>query len=224
MDISFQALIVLPLALGLLGFIEPCSMGANLVYLKTLEGRPKANRLFSVSLFVVIRAITIGLIGILAALAGQAFTGAQKGLWLVFGTAYLLIGLLYVTGRSGMIMKSLGPSLARLSDTRGSVGLAVLFGFNIPACSAPLLFVLFGAAAGAATISVGFVTMGLFGLALSLPLLAAVTIPAMQRFFEKITGFSRKLPVWTGALFIVLGLWSVYFGLFVNLADWTFQS
>ncbi|MFV2092040.1 MAG: cytochrome c biogenesis protein CcdA [Hyphomicrobiales bacterium] len=224
MDISFQALIVLPVALGLLGFIEPCSMGANLVYLKTLEGRPRATRLSSVILFVVIRAVTIGFIGILAALAGQAFTGAQKGLWLVFGTVYLLIGILYVTGRSGLIMKSLGPSLARLSDTRGSVGLAVLFGLNIPACSAPLLFVLFGAAAGAATISVGFVTMGLFGLALSLPLLAAVTIPAMQRFFEKITGFSRKLPVWTGSLFIVLGLWSVYFGLFVNLADWTFQS
>lgn len=224
MDLTFQALIVLPLALGLLGFVEPCAMGANLVYLKTLEGRGQGARLSSVSLFVVIRAVTIGLIGIAAALAGQAFTGAQKGLWLVFGAAYLLLGLLYLTGNAGAVMKSLGPSLARLSSTRGSAGLAVLFGLNIPACAAPLLFALFGAAAGAGTVSIGFATMALFGLALSLPLLVAVAVPAFQRWIEKLTRISGKMPFWTGILFVVLGAWSIYFGLFVNLADWAWQT
>ncbi|MHA1546915.1 MAG: hypothetical protein ACTSUY_10930, partial [Alphaproteobacteria bacterium] len=113
MDLTFQALIILPLGLGLLGFVEPCAMGANLVYLKTLEGQPRSAQLTSVSMFVVIRALTIGSIGIVAAVAGQAFTGAQKGLWLVFGVAYLMIGILYLTGKAGLVMKSLGPSLAR---------------------------------------------------------------------------------------------------------------
>jgi cytochrome c-type biogenesis protein len=44
-------------------------------------------------------------------------------------------------------MRTLGPSLGRLSGTQGTVALAVLFGLNIPACAAPLLIAILGVAA-----------------------------------------------------------------------------
>ncbi len=39
MDGEFINLVLLPLALGLLGFIEPCSMGSNLLFIKYVEGK-----------------------------------------------------------------------------------------------------------------------------------------------------------------------------------------
>ena len=224
MESTFIALILLPVGLGLLGFVEPCSMGANLLFLKTLEQRSWAEKIAAAGLFTLVRALVIGALGIVAALLGHSFASFQQGFWLIFGILYLVLGVVYLTGRSGPLMRSLGPSLTRLSETRGTAALALLFGLNIPACAAPLLFVLFGAAAGAGTIAMGFTTMALFGLALSAPLVLAVALPAFGRAMSGLTGLSRRLPMWTGALFVVLGLWSLYFGLFVNLEDWTWKT
>src|SRR3546814_1366678 len=70
-------------------------------------------------------------------------------------------------------MVTLGPSLKRLGRLRGSAGLGLLFGLNIPACAAPLLLALLaGAATTGATLLSGFVALAVFGLALSLPLVA----------------------------------------------------
>ncbi len=117
-------------------------------------------------------------------------------------------------------MSSLGPSLARIGDVRSSAALGLLFGLNIPACSAPLLFALLGAAAASgvsgATLVSGFVSLALFGFALSLPLAVAVLFPAAQRLLDRLAGLSRRVPRWTGIVLIALGLWSIWFGLFVT--------
>lgn len=63
----------------------------------------------------------------------------------------------------------------------------------------------------------GFVSLGLFGLALSLPLVAAALFPPARRALDWLAGLSRRLPVWTGLLLVVLGAWSIWFGLFVEL-------
>lgn len=224
MEPTLPALIILPLALGLLGFVEPCSMGANLLFLKTLEERPWRSKLAAASLFTLVRALVIGALGVVAVLVGQAFTAAQKGFWVVFGAIYLTLGVLYLAGKAGSLMRSIGPSLTRLSKTSGTAGLALLFGFNIPACAAPLLFALFGAAASAGTFTMGFTAMALFGVALSAPLVLAVAVPAFGGAMDRIMEMSRRLPFWTGLLFVGLGLWSLYFGLFVNLENWTWKA
>src|SRR3546814_13794527 len=86
-------------------------------------------------------------------------------------------------------MRTIGPPLARRSETRGSATLGVLFGLNIPACAAPLIFALFGtAAAGGAAgrpIAAGFVSLGLFGLALSLPLVLAAAFAPARRALDR---------------------------------------
>jgi cytochrome c-type biogenesis protein len=220
-DGALVNLIMLSVGLGLLGFVEPCSMGTNLLFIKYLEGRPAARRLPQTATFMITRALFIGGLGALAAVVGAGFVAAQKGLWIVLGTAYLAIGALYLAGRAGFLMRRIGPGLRHLTARRGPVVLGLLFGLNIPACAAPLLFALFAAAAlGGVTVAQGFATLALFGLFLSVPLALAVARPRGQALLERFAALSRVMPRWTGALLMLFGLWSIYFGLFVRLEDW----
>ena len=218
-------LVVLPVGLGLLGFVEPCSIGSSLVFVKYLEGKGRIAKLSQVAVFALTRGVFIGLLGAAAAGIGTAFLGFQKAAWIVLGTIYAMIGLFYLAGKAGFLMRTIGPRLSALSGGRGSATLGLLFGLNIPACAAPLIFALFGAAAagGAAgrPIASGFVSLGLFGLALSLPLVLAAAFQPARRALDWLAGLSRRLPFWTGVVLIILGAWSIWFGLFVNLEDWT---
>ena len=210
--------VVLPLGLGLLGFLEPCSLGATLLFIKTIEGRGAAAKIIQVVVFTTIRALLMGLLGVGAALVGAAFLDFQKGMWLAFGAFYALIGVLYATGKQGGLIRSLGISLARLSGLSGSVAFGAVFALNIPACAGPLLLTLIGmtAAAGASPMT-GFASLALFGLALSLPLVVAVSLRPARTALDRLAGLSRRIPLWTGVVMIVLGLWSIWFGFFVSL-------
>ena len=217
---SVAAGILLPIGLGFVGFIEPCTIGSTLVFVKVMEGRPPATKLWQVGVFTATRALFIGVLGAVAVLVGSAFIGFQKAMWTGLGTFYVVLGLLFVAGRASYVMTSLGPSLARIGDARGSAVLGLLFGLNIPACSAPLLFALLGAAAASgvsgSTLASGFFSLALFGFALSLPLAVAVLFPAARQALDWLAGLSRRVPRWTGIVLIGLGLWSVWFGLFVT--------
>jgi cytochrome c-type biogenesis protein len=214
---------LLPLAigLGLLGFIEPCTIGTSLVFLKQLDGLGRREAALQTALFVATRALVIGLLGAAAALVGAAFAGFQRLAWLVLGTLLAALGLAFLTGRAGVLMVRLGPGLERFGDWRArGIGLGLLFGLNIPACAAPLLFGTLGAAAIAAQdplwgVVQGFLTLALFGLALSLPLVALVLWPRTRRLLDRALARSARLPRVIGGVLVALGLWSVWFGLFV---------
>lgn len=212
-------LVVLPIGLGLLGFVEPCSIGSSLLFIKYLERKSAAIKLAQVGMFTAVRAVFIGLLGMLAVVLGASFVGFQKGAWILLGAIYVAIGAFYVVGKAGVLMVSIGPSLARLSGLRGSAGLGALFGLNIPACAAPLIFGLLGTAAATGvaggTLAAGFVSLALFGFALSLPLVLAVLFAPARRALDWLAGLSKRLPFWTGLLLIALGLWSIGFALFV---------
>jgi cytochrome c-type biogenesis protein len=212
----FLDLAVMPIAFGLLGFIEPCSIGATLIFVKALEGKSAATKLAQVALFSVSRALFIGALGALAALVGSGFFGFQKAAWIALGALYAALGLLYLTGHIGWLTRSFGPGLGRLASKPGSAVLGALLGLNIPACAAPLLVALLGAsaAAGVGGFSAvqGFLALGLFGFALSLPLLIAVPFRRAQRALEWLAALSRRLPRWTGVVLVALGAWSIWFG------------
>lgn len=213
--------LVLPIGLGLVGFIEPCSIGSTLIFIKTLEGKNVSSKLAQVGVFMTVRALFMGALGLSAVAIGTAFIGFQKAAWLIFGVVYMLIGALYVAGRSGLILRSLGPSLSRLSSVNGAAALGALFAFNIPACAAPFVLALVGmaiaGAAGGASLATGFVSLALFGLALSLPIMVVALFPRARAALDWLAGLSRRMPFWSGILFIVLGLWSVWFGLNVSI-------
>jgi cytochrome c-type biogenesis protein len=147
MEFSLFNLLILPVGLGLFGFIEPCSIGSSLIFIKYLVGKSGTRKFTETVLFAFTRALFIGALGMLSVLVGSAFLGFQRGAWIVLGTVYVAIGFLYLFGRAGFLMRSIGPRLTGLNSTRGSVGLGLIFGLNIPACAAPLLLVLLGVAA-----------------------------------------------------------------------------
>jgi cytochrome c-type biogenesis protein len=202
------------MGLGLLGFVEPCSLGSTLIVVKHLEGKSPVSKLAQVGIFASTRAVFVGLLGLLAVVLGTAFLGLQRGAWIVLGGAYMLIGLLYLLGKANLLMVSLGPGLAHLATLRGSASLGVLFGLNIPACAAPLLVALLGAAAagGASgeTLASGFISLALFGLALSLPHVIAVLFAPARQMIDWLAGLSGRLPFWTGLLLLALGAWSIW--------------
>ena len=214
---TLTSLVLLPVGFGLLGFVEPCSIGSTLLVIKHLEGKSAARKLAQVGVFAGTRAMSVGLLGVLAVMLGTAFVGFQRAAWVVLGVAYVMIGVLYLVSRAGPLMVSLGPGIARLSDRRGSAALGVLFGLNIPACAGPLLVALLGAAAagGASggTLVGGFVSLALFGLALSLPLILTMLFEPARHALDWLAGLSRQLPVCTGLLLAVLGAWSIRLGL-----------
>lgn len=218
---ELASFVLLPVGLGLFGFIEPCSLGSTLIFIKALEGRSAATKIAQVAVFTLSRGLFIGLLGVAAVLAGRAFLGFQKAAWLALGVVYVALGLLYLGGRAGVLMRTIGPKLANIPALRGSAALGVVFGLNIPACAAPLLAALLGGAAAAgasgATYATGFLTLGLFGLALSAPLVAAVFFAPARRALDWIAGLTGRMPAAAGAVFIALGLWSAWFGLFVTV-------
>ena len=211
--------VFLPIGLGLLGFVEPCSIGSTLIVIKHLERRNATSKLAQIGAFAATRAIFTGCMGMAAVVLGAAFFGFQRAAWIGLGLLYLGLGALYLTGMIGPLMVSLGPKLGRLGDLQGSAALGVLFGLNIPACAAPLLFALLGVAAAGgaarATLAGGFVALALFGFALSLPLIIAVLFEPARRALDWLAGLSRRLPFWTGLLLVALGAWSIWFGFYI---------
>ncbi|MFV2093776.1 MAG: hypothetical protein ACC634_11895, partial [Hyphomicrobiales bacterium] len=147
MDPDLINLVFIPIGLGLLGFVEPCSVGSSLLFINFIEGRSRASKLSQAAIFTITRALFFGAMGAGVAVFGALFIDLQKGGWLLLGTAYLLLGIVFLVGKGGILARTIGVGMARLSEKRGSAVMGVFFGLNIPACSAPLVFALLGGAA-----------------------------------------------------------------------------
>lgn len=207
-----QAL-VLAAGLGLLGFVEPCSVGSHLIFLKFLDQLPERQRALQTLVFTSVRAAFMAALGVLAALVGARFLGIQHGLWVGLGSVYVLLGLLYLGGGASWMMGQANRLLPRVSATSGGVTLGAVFGLNIPACAAPLLAVLLGGtaaqAAAGGSVVYGAATLLAFGLALSSPLVLAVFTQRGRRLLNRIARMASRMPRVTGAVLVLLGLWSI---------------
>lgn len=207
------ALVAVPLGLGLLGFIEPCSLGSTLLFVKFLEGKGRWAKIRETAVFTVVRAGFVGTLGALAGLLGSMFLDLQRGFWVVLGVVYLALGAVYLLGRQGLLKRTVGPRIRALGDDRGAAALGAVFGLNIPACAAPLLAGLLAAGVGAGDLAEGFLALAVFGLGLSLPLVAAVFWEQARAAIDRLGGLTRRIPGWTGAVLVAVGAWSIWFGL-----------
>ena len=223
MDITFQAFILIPFGLGLLGFIEPCTIGGHLIILGTQEHRSRGEKINAVSVFVVSRTVVAGLFGALIAFLGHRLIGMQTGLWFVFGLIYLAIGLAYIIGQTGVFNKQINFAPSAWKRAQNPFVLGMAFGLNIPACAAPILFGLLTLAATTKTVLAGFLMMSVFGLALSLPLIAVATIPKLTDRLDTFSQKMRRMRWILGSVFTLIGIWSVWFGLYVDPARWSGQ-
>jgi len=78
-------ILVLPVGLGLLGFIEPCSIGSTLIVIKYLERSSAAKRVAEAAILTLTRALFTGVLGLGAIVLGSAFVGFQKAAWMLLG-------------------------------------------------------------------------------------------------------------------------------------------
>ncbi len=220
MDLTLQTLILLPIGLGLLGFIEPCTIGGHLLFLDTQKSRSGVEKLGAVAIFVATRSLVVGLSGAFIAFVGQRLIGVQTGIWLVFGLIYLGIGLAFLAGHAGLVKFRIDLAPATWKRARSPLVLGLAFGLNIPACAAPILFGLLGLAATSGTLVTGFSMMFLFGLFLSLPLVVFALVPQLAGGLDQLGEKLRGMGWLVGAIFVALGLWSIWFGLYVDPANW----
>lgn len=220
MDITDQS-ILLALGLGLLGFVEPCTIGGHMLFLSTQQGRSLRHRLGAALVFLLARLVIMGGFGGLIVLLGQRLIGVQTGMWLVFGAIYLGLGIAIIAGEDSGLRQRVrfAPERWKIADEPFLQGAA--FGLNIPACAAPILFGLIGTATVSGSAVTGVLMMSIFALALSLPLIPLSVAPGLAGGLGRVANWLKPRRWLLGVIFIGLGLWSIWFGLFVDPADWS---
>ncbi|MFQ5693285.1 MAG: cytochrome c biogenesis CcdA family protein [Nitrospinota bacterium] len=202
----------IPIGLGLIGFVEPCSMGANLIFLTYLRERPAAGRLRHAMTFILSRSLFLGVLGAGVAWAGASFA---RGTYLYsagLGGLFILMGLLALGVHFGLVrlpMKDLGIWLRE--KTGLSLPMGVTFGLSAPICATPLFLALLGQA-GVAGVAKGFFSLGLLGFALSAPLLVVAYSQRASELLSRVGRHSRRMTLVAGVVLVLLGLWSVVIG------------
>jgi cytochrome c-type biogenesis protein len=194
-----------------LGFVEPCSVGANGIFLSQLRQKNRATRLRETAKFALSRSAVLGLFGVGASLLGSLVFSAQKGLWLFLGLLYLTLGVAVILNarfRWGLFGRF---SLDRLFPARAdrSLGMGLLFGLSVPACAYPLILALLGQSAvfGATW---GFAALFVFGFALSLPLVPLALSERAARLFGRLTRLSGATPYVVGAVLMAVAAYVLY--------------
>jgi cytochrome c-type biogenesis protein len=199
---EFYQIILVPIAFGLLGFVEPCSIGANIIFLSYLKAGRGAKFLEALK-FTFTRALFLGLIGLVVGVLGRPFRTATLSYSLVLGFLYFLLGLLSLwwSYRGGGLASI---DLGRYFPKEGAVPLGVLFGLSAPACSLPLFLALIGLGAlrGA---WLGFLTLFLFGLALSAPLLWIAQSEKANEILRRLGRAASKVPYLSEGVLVLVG-------------------
>jgi len=198
---------LVPIAFGLLGFVEPCSIGANILFLGYLQAKERGKVLEAVK-FTVTRALFLGLIGLAAGVLGQSLRIGTYSYSLILGVFYIFLGFLGLWwSYRGMGLASL--DLGRYFPKGGAVPLGVIFGLSAPACSLPLLLALVGLGIlkGA---WVGFLTLFLFGLALSAPLLWIARSERADETLRRLGRVALRAPYLPASLLILVGVITIF--------------
>jgi len=162
-----------------------------------------------------------GMFGALIALLGGLLINVQTGIWLVFGILYLTFGLAVMIGVSRIFKKRINFAPSTWKKASNPLVLGLAFGLNVPACAAPILFGLLGLAATTGTIVTGFTMMFIFGFFLSTPLILFATVPKLVVRLNRFSETLKQKRWIIGAVFIALGIWSIWFGLFVDPENWS---
>jgi len=203
--------LALAFGLGLLGFVEPCSVGAHGIFLASLREKDRPVRLRETLKFALTRSAVLGLFGLGIAFLGGFVLAAQKGFWLFLGLVYLALGTAVIAnaffgwGFFGRV--SLGRLLSRREDR--SSGLGLLFGLNLPACAYPLILGLLGRSAASGAVW-GFTALFVFGLALSLPLVPLALSDRTAKLFGRLTRLSGMAPYLTGLALLGVAAYVLY--------------
>ncbi|MEE8400922.1 MAG: cytochrome c biogenesis protein CcdA [Candidatus Hydrothermarchaeaceae archaeon] len=213
-------LLVLPLFWGLIGSVEPCSIGINSIFLAHTNKFERSRRILEALKFTLARALILALIGLTAAFAGNRFFSFQSSYNIAFGIFYIFLGIVLIISRKWSIpMPNIDISqiLKRKTFSEGNKTLAMgaAFGFAIPVCAVPFIAALLGKSLLSGDLFFGFLSLFIFGTALSLPLLPLSYSEKGHAIMGKIAKKSYLTYYIGGLALIVLGIFTIYSWVFV---------
>jgi len=165
----------------------------------------KKMRVWESTLFTVVRALILALVGIAAAFVGSKFITIQASLFVVLGIVYILLGIIVIINIYRPLFKT-DINLAKYVKNRGALSLGVIFGLVIPACAIALVVALIGRAALVGKVFEGFISLFIFGLTLSAPLIIISYFEQSNRIIQKIAMKARKMPWIAGVILIIVGV------------------
>jgi len=201
---NLYTLLIIPFLYGLFGFIEPCSLGANILLLARIQHYPKWKRIREAIIFTLVRGFFLALMGILAAYIGQKFVNIQTSLFIILGSIFILLGIASLINIRRPVMKSL--NLGKYLQNRGTVTLGVVFGLIIPACAIVFVLALMSSALLAGNLFEGFVSLFVFGVTLSAPLIVLSWFEKSNDWIKKLYGKTQKLKWLAGVILIIVGI------------------
>lgn len=218
---SWYASIILPFTFGLIGFVEPCSMGINVIFLSSIRQTRLATRFKEIAIFMLVRASVLAVLGTSASFLGSRLFSFQSRFFLILASIYVSTGLLMIFSQSllGMLRDVPLAHWLGLDAREGAVKrLGFIAGFTIPACAIPLITVLLGQSLLMGNIALGFLSLFVFGLALTVPLAAFSFYERGLACLEWIAQKGKKLRVFGGVILVVVGIMTLYSSAYWNQA------
>jgi len=198
-------LIVIPIAWGLIGFIEPCSIGINTLFLSHIQYKKDKNLFWEITIFILVRSLTLASLGFLLAWGGKEFFVIERSVFIVLGALYIIMGIIVLLNKRFPLMKNINMQKL-VGAHRKSAHLGFMFGLIIPACALPFIFILLGKAIILQSALMAFFSLFVFGLTLSLPL---YYFGLSKRGLQALTWIGKKVknvPYLVGAVFILIGI------------------
>ena len=202
------SVLIIPVALGIGGAFTPCALGINSVFLGVVAGRPRARRIRDWMLFSASRAALLTLLGLAFGLLGQTLEVYAWRYQMAINVGLILLGIVFIVQRFRPLPLpgfSLLGSKA-LSGDLGILGLGAVFGLDISACVGPLVLGLLAETVLLGQWWLGGVTLFVFGVGLSLPLLAATFFEKANNWLVEVARRHRTtFYLVAGSLLILLG-------------------
>jgi len=154
---SLYSIIIVPVLFGLIGFVEPCSLGINSIFLNHIQKFDKMKRVRETLIFALLRGVVLALVGITAAFIGREFITIQGSLFTILGVIYFALGL-FIIVKKYLPVFNFKIDFSNYFKDKHTVSLGIVFGFVIPACSIPFIIALISQAVLLQSLFEGFVT------------------------------------------------------------------
>ncbi len=162
---------------------------------------------------MLVRALVLAVLGTSVSFLGGRLFSFQSGFFLILAIFYICIGLLMIFSRSllGRLRSIRVAHWLGLDLREGAVKrLGLIAGFTIPACAIPLITVLLGQSLFIGNIVSGFLSLFVFGLALTVPLAVFSFFERGIAWLEWIAQRSGKLRVVGGVVLVLIGIATLY--------------
>jgi cytochrome c-type biogenesis protein len=216
---SFYATIILPFVFGLIGFVEPCSMGINIIFLSSIDRTSSTRRYREIAVFMLVRALVLALLGLSVAFAGNRLFSLERGFFIILALIYITIGLLMIFSKS-LLARLRNVRIAHILGLDFKEGalkrLGLVAGLTIPACAIPLITVLLGQTLLLGDIITGFIALFVFGLALTVPLAVFSLFKSGKIWLGWIAERAKKLRVAVGFILVLIGVATFFSGSYWN--------